>query len=666
MKPIDFDNLKYVNLASHTHYSMPLGVGTVSDHIKKAMASGHTGFAITDSMMMGGVLETYNTCSSKKIPLALGVQLNIIDDLERKDKVNKFFTVTCFAKNKKGYENLVYLTSIGSTPDHFYFKPRVSLMELIENSEGLVILSGDIKGMISQSILKETNQEEILVQIFKEHFKENFYLEYHIHSLKQQWNGESKQYEDVELDPQEIVNKRLLELGKKYDIKGVIVQNSFMPDKSDKTLQDILIGNTPMGRDGWKFSNAHYIMTPKEMYDLMMKTSSYLQPHFEEFCANTIEVLDKTKDLKLEFKPELPTIQYNEFLVNKEEKFEKIFLDTKEKIKDLSPGLYDLMTLSDNDISLRTAIKILIKNEKIDFTSKIELDRLDYEIRTIQRNGIIKLMDYFLLLEDVTHFVIDSGFQRGFGRGCFKGDTLVLTTDGMKKISEIKAGDTVWTHEGQEKKVIKTFEYDVQEKGLEVFTDNSFQDSIALTKDHKVYGKKAKSKKIEFRPISEFERDDELFIPLLKSLTKELNLIENFDDRDYLDNESAMNIRINLMQKNVPSYKKSYGDKCRVITQMEEALFVPEKGHFVLIQKLNEVELTKVYDLMVEDTPSFVTANFAAHNSGAGSLLAYGLNITDCQPLKFDLLFERFLTRERVGQMFFETKEFPMKEVLKK
>jgi DNA polymerase-3 subunit alpha len=35
--------------------------------------------------------------------------------------------------------------------------------------------------------------------------------------------------------------------------------------------------------------------------------------------------------------------------------------------------------------------------------------------------------------------------------------------------------------------------------------------------------------------------------------------------------------------------------------------------------------------------------------SAAGSLVAYGLGITDVDPLRFDLLFERFLNPERVS-----------------
>ena len=40
--------------------------------------------------------------------------------------------------------------------------------------------------------------------------------------------------------------------------------------------------------------------------------------------------------------------------------------------------------------------------------------------------------------------------------------------------------------------------------------------------------------------------------------------------------------------------------------------------------------------------------------SGAGSLVAYSLNITDLDPLHYDLLFERFLNPERVSMPDFD------------
>jgi intein/homing endonuclease len=52
----------------------------------------------------------------------------------------------------------------------------------------------------------------------------------------------------------------------------------------------------------------------------------------------------------------------------------------------------------------------------------------------------------------------------------------------------------------------------------------------------------------------------------------------------------------------------------------------------------------KVHDLTVENSHSYNVNSIGVHNSAAGSLLAYVLSITQIDPIKNGLLFERFLT----------------------
>src|SRR4026208_47377 len=64
------------------------------------------------------------------------------------------------------------------------------------------------------------------------------------------------------------------------------------------------------------------------------------------------------------------------------------------------------------------------------------------------------------------------------------------------------------------------------------------------------------------------------------------------------------------------------------------------------------------YFLIVADFISWARANDVpvgpGRGSGAGSLVAYSLGITDIDPLKYDLLFERFLNPERVSMPDFD------------
>lgn len=55
----------------------------------------------------------------------------------------------------------------------------------------------------------------------------------------------------------------------------------------------------------------------------------------------------------------------------------------------------------------------------------------------------------------------------------------------------------------------------------------------------------------------------------------------------------------------------------------------------------------KVYDFTVPTTNSYVTDSYIVHNSAGGSLVAYCLDITDIDPIKYNLLFERFINPER-------------------
>lgn len=56
----------------------------------------------------------------------------------------------------------------------------------------------------------------------------------------------------------------------------------------------------------------------------------------------------------------------------------------------------------------------------------------------------------------------------------------------------------------------------------------------------------------------------------------------------------------------------------------------------------------KVYDLQVKNNPSYNVEGVIVHNSSAGSLISYLLELNYINPLEYDLLFERFLTTGRL------------------
>lgn len=69
---------------------------------------------------------------------------------------------------------------------------------------------------------------------------------------------------------------------------------------------------------------------------------------------------------------------------------------------------------------------------------------------------------------------------------------------------------------------------------------------------------------------------------------------------------------------------------------------------FVEVESVENFDYNgKVYDLGVEVDHTYTINDYSVHNSAAGSLINYVLGLTDVDPLKHNLLFERFLDIER-------------------
>ncbi|MBC7804227.1 MAG: DNA polymerase III subunit alpha [Candidatus Parcubacteria bacterium] len=109
----------------------------------------------------------------------------------------------------------------------------------------------------------------------------------------------------------------------------------------------------------------------------------------------------------------------------------------------------------------------------------------------------------------------------------------------------------------------------------------------------------------------------------------------------FLDSEAGKGLagriqKLNLKGEDIPRYRERLAFEIKTIAQMGYA------GYF----------------LIVADFISWARSNGVpvgpGRGSGAGSLVAYALGITDLDPLKYDLLFERFLNPERVSMPDFD------------
>ena len=146
--------------------------------------------------------------------------------------------------------------------DGFYYKPRIDYKTLEQYHEGLVCLSACLAGDVPKLILEEQFEKaEELILWFKNLFGEDYYLEI-------QHNG---------IIEQEIVNNKLREYSKKFNIKLVATNDVHYLMQDDAEMQDVLMCVSMQkfvdDPDRMKFStDEFYVKTEEEFpYRLLVK-----------------------------------------------------------------------------------------------------------------------------------------------------------------------------------------------------------------------------------------------------------------------------------------------------------------------------------------------------------------------------------------------------------
>ena len=132
--------------------------------------------------------------------------------------------------------------------------------------------------------------------------------------------------------------------------------------------------------------------------------------------------------------------------------------------------------------------------------------------------------------------------------------------------------------------------------------------------------------------------------PVLPSI----NISSSFNEGEELLNLSKKGLKYRL--ENFILKKNKVEDKSKIIKKYNERLM-----HEIKI--INEMKYAG-YFLIVSDYIKWAKNNNIpvgpGRGSGAGSLVAFSLDITDLDPIEFDLIFERFLNPDRISMPDFD------------
>jgi len=454
-------NIPFTALGVHTFHSILEGAGSVDEYIKLAQSLGHTSMAITDNSTLSGTFEFYNKCKSKGIKPVFGIEMLLNDNIgiyfDNKSFEGDNFKIKIFIKDEKGYCNLNHLLYLANTEGYYNKEGRIKTEWLLKYKEGLLVSTSGLDSKLASMVLRgKENDAENYVNMLRAEFQDDLIIE-----LKFSKFANQKQY-----------NNFLLKMMRKYNIMPVLSNDTYYPTKDDSILQDVVTAikqhrtisscSLKENRELWYFSS-------DDFKNINIKYGFNYPDEFIELCMqNTLKVADKCN-----FKFDTGSEKYPRYE------------PTEDIIKYFGTDIPEEIIKKLSFAKLRQKIKKYQENGIVEMTDekiKEYVDRLNYEIEVIESK---KMLDYFLVNWEIINYYRKQGFSIGPARGCFLPGSRVKMADGMyAPIDTIEIGDRVIDAFGDEREVIDTLEYDIDEDIIELeFDDGRI---IECTLDHEI------------------------------------------------------------------------------------------------------------------------------------------------------------------------------------
>lgn len=219
----------FVHLHVHSEYSLLDGAARIPDLMERAARLKMPALAITDHGSMSGVVKFYKAAREAGIKPIIGSEFYIAPGsrLEKSSGPRASSShLVLLARDLAGYRNLLILSSKAHL-EGFYYKPRIDRELLADHCQGLIALSGCLKGEIPQALLSGDRRgaRETLDFYLALFGRENFYLELMDHGLPEQKR----------------VIPLLLELARKSGAHTVATNDIHYVHREDAYSQEVLL-----------------------------------------------------------------------------------------------------------------------------------------------------------------------------------------------------------------------------------------------------------------------------------------------------------------------------------------------------------------------------------------------------------------------------------------
>ena len=417
----------FAPLHCHSFLSILDGLNSPEDMVARAAELGHKSLALTDHGSCAGLYRFVEACKVpqrckacghyfaekagecpkckakpgeiEKLPPIkpiLGMEGYVVSDPSAHDKDEVKRHVTLWAKNKEGYQNLIWLSTFGST-NGFYEKPRISLSLMNEHKNGLVVGTACVAGMLGRDLLDDkVDAAEAVLGSMKEMFGEDLYVEFMNHTYFE----DRRDWQTSSLESM----KKALALADRLGVKSVFTYDSHYCRPSDAKCQDVLLavqtGNTIKNPKRMTFGSGDFYMKPIE--------------EIVERCLGRMDLVTNTREVSEKIEPGVMP---------------------KYKFQNLLPPFPLPLEIKTEEQYLKTLIRDGMLQRGVYYKPEYRA-RITYELEAIVKLGFVR---YFLVLWDAVNYAKRSGIRVGAGRGSAAG-SLCIYCLGITQLDPLQYG----------------------------------------------------------------------------------------------------------------------------------------------------------------------------------------------------------------------------------
>ena len=364
----------------HTQYSICEGAIKIDELADYCKSKKIKAIGLADSYNLCGALEFSEKISKVGTHPIIGTQINI----NSLDIIGK---VSLYATSEEGYKNLTKLSSSSYLKNNTATDPSCSLKDLMDNSEGLILLTGNYINFFGKLFYKNKLKDfEQIINTLKTSFKDRLYLEIQRHNEYQEKNFENY----------------LLNMSKSFNLPLIASQEIFYIDKEMYEAHDALIcigeKNFIDDKNRFKYNNQHFFKSQAELEILYSDIPEALENNY-------------SFHLRFNFKP----------------KKSKPILPSLASKESRSPE-EELSKLAKKGLQSRLENFILKKNKTKTKEQIIEIyeDRLTHEINIINS---MNYASYFLIVSDYIKWAKNNSIPVGPGRGSGAGSLVAYCLD---------------------------------------------------------------------------------------------------------------------------------------------------------------------------------------------------------------------------------------------